>query len=236
MKPHQPHHRWCQGNIERVKERTFLEWRRRTERQSPFSDFKCLLFLFYFVSATKHPPPTPKKKKQANNFSEHNTLKVSTTGKYSLQIMSLKFLLACISSQLKTLGEPVTRFKLQKHESSFKHVLFTALYGCGIVQSSECAACFPKMLQNQQRFHWHATEWQTVFILLLWLQPSISVYSWLFSTQIMASLRKTYYVTQNIWCMLLFSLRPRWAGGSFSGQRVHFESEESKMCTCYVSF
>lgn len=57
------------------------------------------------------------------------------------------------------LGGSVSHFELQKHESSFKPALFTALIGCGGAQSSECTACFPKMLKNQQRFHWHATKW-----------------------------------------------------------------------------
>lgn len=57
------------------------------------------------------------------------------------------------------LGGTVCRVKLQKHESSFKHALFTALIGCGVARSSVCTACFPKMLKNQQRFHWHATKW-----------------------------------------------------------------------------
>lgn len=66
---------------------------------------------------------------------------------------------ACTTPQCKTLGGSVSRFKLQKHESSFKHALFTAFIGCGVAQSSVCTACFPKMLKNQQRFHWHATTW-----------------------------------------------------------------------------
>lgn len=74
---------------------------------------------------------------------------------------------ACISPQ--TLGGSVTHFKLQKHESSFKHVLFNAQYG--VAQSSECAARFPKMLKDQQRFHWHPTKSKTIFISLLQLSP-----------------------------------------------------------------
>lgn len=66
---------------------------------------------------------------------------------------------ACISTQWKTLGGTVSSFKLQKHESSFERALFTALIWCAVVQSSVCTACFPKMLGNQQRFHWHATKW-----------------------------------------------------------------------------
>lgn len=66
---------------------------------------------------------------------------------------------ASITPQCKTLGWSVSHFKLQKHESSFKHALFTAFIGCGVAQSSVCTACFLKMLKNQQRFHWHTTNW-----------------------------------------------------------------------------
>lgn len=65
---------------------------------------------------------------------------------------------ARIRARWTTLGGSVSRSKLQKHESSFKPALFTALIGCGVAQSSVRAACFQKMLENQQRFHWHATE------------------------------------------------------------------------------
>lgn len=41
----------------------------------------------------------------------------------------------CTNSQRETLGGSVSRFKLQKHDSSFKHELLMSLIGCGVVQS-----------------------------------------------------------------------------------------------------
>lgn len=73
----------------------------------------------------------------------------------------------------ETFGGSVSRFKLQKHESSSKHALFTALIGCGIAQSSVCAACFPKMLEKPAEISLTCHKvTQTIFTLLLWLQLS----------------------------------------------------------------
>lgn len=78
---------------------------------------------------------------------------------YYFHLIDICIMSACISPQCKTWGGSVSRFKFQKHESSFKHASFKGLIGCGIAQSSACTACFPKMQKNQQRFHWHPTKW-----------------------------------------------------------------------------
>lgn len=66
------------------------------------------------------------------------------------------------------LGGSVSHFELQKHESSFKPALFTALIGCGGAQSSECTACFSKDAEKPAEISLTCHKvTQTIFVLLL---------------------------------------------------------------------
>lgn len=112
-----------------------------------------------------------------------------------------------------------------------------ALIGCGVAQSSICTACFPKMLKNQLRFHWHATKWQTIFVLLLWLQhSSLSFFiSWPFPTAITSQHFKNCpnYVNStdsiSAFCSFLWPLKPSQPVITFSRQYVNAKSKELKM-------
>lgn len=146
---------------------------------------------------------------------------------------------ACISPQSKTLAGSASHFKLQKHESSFKHALFTALIGCGVVQSSVRAVCFPKMLKNQQRFHWHATKWHRQYSSCCYgygtrLHISVTVPE----RNLNLTLLKLPSYLNRIDSILapcsffffFFSwpLKPKQPGRTFSTQYVNFKSKELK--------
>lgn len=113
-----------------------------------------------------------------------------------------------------------------------------ALIGCGVAQSSICTACFPKMLKNQLRFHWHATEWHKQYSSCCYgYNTRLSLFSFRdrfqqqshLNTLKTAPIMLTVQTAYQPFVLFLWPLKPSQPVITFSRQYVNAKSKELKM-------